>query len=200
MAQVCFLFVPLILQRKEFQRLSLKFLQTLLKHSPVNTREMKEICGYELLARLLRKEHWILVTNSCLISCTWQDESLLSVIFEMVGLKKSPRVYTFTTGVVSNFPAFQHLLLDWQIWRRASFGVQQILFKTLAELVSSHEHSKFHVQQLRQAKALEQFFHIFKEYDVPLSLGPYFITIIRSLMSDPPTRNDLLVNVLPFRY
>jgi hypothetical protein len=62
----------------------------MLQYSPNNTQEMKQICGYEQVALIMRKKHWVL------------DEAMLSVLFNFVGLKKASRSSTYTAGVISN--------------------------------------------------------------------------------------------------
>jgi len=38
----------------------------------------------------------------------------------------------FTDGVVANLPAFVHLVLNRQVWKKAPEQVQEILFESLA--------------------------------------------------------------------
>jgi hypothetical protein len=158
----------------------------LLQFNAKNVREMESICGYEIIGRLMRKEHWSI------------DEAMLSTVFRLVGLKKSMRTPTYSTGVVANLSAFKYILLDWNIWQRTTFPVQKLLFETLAELVSIHEYSAFNIRRFREANVVPTLFHIFREHQdsLPVGLGPYFITIIRSTMSEPPTAADLKVHTI----
>ncbi len=75
--------------------------------------------GYELIGLLIRKRHWVL------------NEPLLHTLLEVVGItmKKGAQrsgviMRNQCLGVVANLSAFKCWLLDWRIWRTASFGVQ----------------------------------------------------------------------------
>jgi len=107
-------------------------------------------------------------------------------------LKLTP---TYADGVVANLPAFINLILNRRIWKKASFQVQEILFETLAKLVTTHEHAAFNVIRFRSANVMEKLVMMFQqeERSLPLSLAPSFITIIRHIMTDPPCAEDLSV-------
>lgn len=178
------LYLVTMLQQKDMQRAGLQLIQALLSWSPQNVREMRDICGYQMLGRLLRREKWQL------------DETLLGVVFEMVGVTKSQRVPTYSSGVISNLPAFKNLLLDWKIWERSSPSVQKLLFRSLADLVATHELAAFNIKRFRQANVIEGFFRTLRQSDeepFPLSLGPSIVTILRSVMTDSPSVKDLQV-------
>ncbi len=164
---------------KEYQRAALKLLHVLLQYCPNNTSEMKELCGYELLSLMMRKRQWIL------------DESMLAILFSFVGLKKSVRATTYTSGVISNLLAFKHLILERKIWQRAHLSTQKLVYQSLAELVSVHEHASFNIKRFNEAGVMEIFLQMFKNFSVPKELAGYFIAIIRSIMNDPPRSTDL---------
>lgn len=57
----------------------MRFLKTLLEWCPTNVNEMKQIGGYDIVAKLMRRKEWIL------------DEEMLSVVFDFCGIRRSPK-------------------------------------------------------------------------------------------------------------
>lgn len=110
--------------------------------------------------------------------------------------KTGPKLtQTYADGVVANLPAFINLILNRRIWKKASFQVQEILFESLAKLVTTHEHAAFNVIRFRSANVMDKLILMFQdeERNLPLSLATSFITIIRHIMTDPPCADDLSV-------
>eukprot|EP01119_Soliformovum_irregulare_P013684 TRINITY_DN3666_c2_g1_i3.p1 TRINITY_DN3666_c2_g1~~TRINITY_DN3666_c2_g1_i3.p1 ORF type:complete len:2431 (-),score=776.48 TRINITY_DN3666_c2_g1_i3:1776-9068(-) len=174
------IYLIITLKGPGYQRAGIQLLQALLSYNARNVAAINSICGYELLGRLLRREHWHL------------DEVLLAIIFEQVGLTRSQRNPSFSNGVITNLPAFKYLILDWVIWKRATASVQKLLFKSLADLVdSTHELSTFNIRRFREAKVMEIFFRMFQEFEIPGFLRSDLTIILKSIMSDPPSTSDL---------
>ena len=93
---------------------------------------------------------------------------------------------TYFEGVITNLPAFVNLILDRRIWKKAPLRVQEILYESLAKLVTTHELAAFNVFRFRSANVSDKLLMMFQGEDsLPLSLAPSFITIIRSTMTDP---------------
>lgn len=105
---------------------------------------------------------------------------------------------TYSEGVVANLPAFVNLILNRRIWKKAPFKVQEILFESLAKLVTTHEYAAFNVLRFRSAKVMDKMIMMFQreEHTLPLSLAPSFITILRYIMTDPPCAEDLNVRLV----
>ncbi|ELR13959.1 Beige/BEACH domain containing protein [Acanthamoeba castellanii str. Neff] len=61
----------------ERQRQAIRLLHSLLLNNARNVKELLDVSGYQLLARIIRKHRWTL------------DETLLSLMFNFVGLRKS---------------------------------------------------------------------------------------------------------------
>lgn len=168
-----------LLQRKEYQQRVIRLLYHLTHGDSKNLLEMKQISGYELLAHLLRKNHTIL------------DESMLELLFRFVGLKKAKNSYS--NGVISNIYAFQALLLDWKVWEQSDLQIKKILYESLADLVSVHQHAKFNIKRFRECGVMKILLNMFQEYNLPYQLNSYFITILKSIVNDPPNQSDLKV-------
>eukprot|EP01114_Cavostelium_apophysatum_P014246 TRINITY_DN3646_c0_g1_i2.p1 TRINITY_DN3646_c0_g1~~TRINITY_DN3646_c0_g1_i2.p1 ORF type:complete len:2996 (+),score=922.89 TRINITY_DN3646_c0_g1_i2:247-9234(+) len=170
-------------QTKEYQRSSIKLLHTLLQYNSTNVRDMKESSGYQLVAHVMRKKHWVL------------DEMMLGILFQMVGLSKpNHRGSTYSGGVISNLLAFKNFLLDWKIWSRAQITIQKLLFESLAEAVSSNSMAAFNIKRFREAGVLELTFELFRDNTaMSPDLGTYLISIVKSILADPPSTADIQI-------
>jgi hypothetical protein len=75
----------------EKQRQSIRLIHALLAYNARNVKEMKDINGYQLIARIIQKRHWNL------------DEHLLALLFHLVGIRKTRTVpnLTSTTQMLS---------------------------------------------------------------------------------------------------
>ena len=102
---------------------SLELLYNLIHHSPMNGKELNGLCGYELIARLMRKNNWVI------------DEELLRILFEFVGFTQDPRTTNYACGVLSNLYAFKGLIMDWRIWKLANRECLILLFNSLLEII-----------------------------------------------------------------
>lgn len=98
---------------------------------------MNQLYGFELIGRLMRKKHWVL------------DETMLTILFQIVGLKKGKKSSNYCSGIISNIHAFKSLLLDWKIWRQAPLYVQQLLLENFIHLVSAYEYARFNIERFR---------------------------------------------------
>merc|ERR1712159_245308 len=107
------------------RQIALKILLQIIEYSSCNLQEMETICGYELIARIMRKNQWKI------------NEKMLSILFSYVGFQRDPQKMTFSVGVLSNMSAFQYLIMDWRIWKNSELSVQKQLFESLSTIVDS---------------------------------------------------------------
>lgn len=165
----------------EQRRISLELLYKVLQFSVQNCREMDEICGYELVARLMRKNAWKI------------DEKMLGILFKYAGFERDPKKLTFSTGVLSNLTAFKYLIMDWRIWVRSELSVQRQLFETLGHIIhSDNEFSNFNIPRFRDADVTSRLLWVIhhEENNVNIIHAKSLMNIIRSLMNQRPTASD----------
>jgi hypothetical protein len=95
--------------------------------------------------------------------------------------------------VISNVNVLRYLLLDWKIWSRAGPPLQLMLVRSLAELVTSHEHATFNIRRCNEISILEKILGIFKNFVVYSEVAKYFTNILRAVISESPKGTDLQV-------
>merc|ERR1712232_373935 len=99
---------------------------------------MNEICGFELIGRIIRKNKWDI------------NEKILSILFRIIGFERDPNLMTFSYGVLSNLSAFEYIILDWRIWKNASLSIQKQVFESLSNIISNdNEFTKFNIFRFR---------------------------------------------------
>ena len=148
-----------------------------------NARALRDLegGGVAVLARLMRRQSWLL------------DESLLSALFELAGLCRSPRTGLYSSGVLTSLPVLRTLLLDWRLWRGATLRVQALLLGSLAELLVAHEHHLFHAERCRSAGLQGLVLGLCREHGASLhtDLHPPLLALLAASMHEPPTEEEL---------
>jgi len=164
--------------------LTIKILQSILHYSSRNFHELKDIHGYELIGRIIRKNNWSL------------DDPLLEVLFELVGFTQDTRALTYSVGVLTNIYAFKQLLLDWRIWTNADHSVRKQLFESLANIVTEGPANivNFNISMFREAQVRNSLLLLFQQDEAMLSrsLEPALIKILRAVLEKEPSSSDFV--------
>lgn len=84
--------------------------------------------------------------------------------------------------MIGNLDAFKHFLLDWNIWKRAEFHVQTLLYKSLAQLVSINEYARFNIKQMRRIDTMRTMLMTLEEDNFPTELTKHIIDLISNVM------------------
>eukprot|EP00727_Mastigamoeba_balamuthi_P005964 m51a1_g1988 hypothetical protein (3641) ;mRNA; r:1170322-1185145 len=170
------LFMMGIASSSEQQRASLRLLSTLLLHSPRNCKQMSDIDGYKVVAKILRKREWTI------------DTAVLDVCMSLAGVARS-RAPGQSAGVLANADAVRHVLLDWRVWSRASSDVQLALFNGLYSLVTSHSEAAYNISRLRSVDAVVELLHVLQG-EVARPVVQAVINLIRAIMDEKPSIGD----------
>lgn len=166
-------------QHPNQQKLALKLLSATLAWHAQNSRELRDIHGYLLIARAISKIEWEI------------DEELVSIVFLLTGVSKCEERGSYSSGVIQNMDAFSALLLDWKVWKHAPNRIKMLIMRSLADLVSRSDQASFNAWHLRQAGARTTLLLLLEEAHFPYQLGQYVITTIAFLMNDPWTHGDM---------
>jgi len=175
-------------EEKDYQRSSLRLLQSILHNSQRNLKDMRDISGYQIISYLIRKRNWIL------------DDSLLSILFSFLGIQSNrTSIPHYIDGVVQDVMALKHFLLERTIWSRAAIPEQKKLFESLEKLVNAlHDYHEFNIIKFRQAGAFETILKMCREQDLPLDLLPTLISILNSIIHKPPKLKEDLHILLSY--
>lgn len=166
-------------QHPEQQKLALRLIISITAWHAQNSKELRDLQGYLLIARVIRKIDWTI------------DEELLGIVFSIVGISRSLQRDSFSEGVIHNMDAFSALLLDWKVWKSAPNKIKLLLFRSLADIVSTSEHAAFNAWYMRQAGARTTLLLLLEDEQFPYQLAQYVITTIAYLMNDPWTPGDM---------
>ena len=166
-------------QHPDQQKLALRLVVAISAWHAHNSKELRELHGYLLIARIISKIEWEI------------DEELLGIVFALVGVSKSEERNTFSVGVIRNMDAFSAILLDWKVWKYAPNRIKLLLMRSLADLVSSCEQAPFNAWYLRQAGARTTLLLLLEEPNFPYQLASHVISTIAYLMNDPWTPGDM---------
>lgn len=104
---------------------------------------MIECRGYEIFARALQLGRWNLSERALgatpfYLSPFLLPDTSVAALFQFCGLKKSGLTQTFSHGVVKNLDAFHHVILSWDIWCDSEPGLQELLFNSIADMLSAN--------------------------------------------------------------
>ncbi len=151
-----------------------------MKYDVRNAVEFKNVCGAELLAFLLKKKQWPL------------DDLILELCFNLAGAKKGNRTSTFCAGAISNLDIFKTVILDWEIWSRASENVQKLLWESLRQLSQSHnKYAIFNIRRFREAGVSSVIFDVLRQYPIPEDIAKICVSIIEAVMEDPLSTGNI---------
>ncbi|KYR01680.1 BEACH domain-containing protein [Tieghemostelium lacteum] len=182
-----FIYLLAMSQEKEYQRTSLKLLQSVIRNSQQNLKEMRDISGYQLISHIIRRNNWVL------------DDGLLAILFSFVGVQSTRTSIHYIDGVIADVLALKHFLLERSIWKRASIQDQKKLFESLEKLVNAlHENHDFNIIKFRQAGAFETILKMCREDDLPLELLGSLSSILHSIIHKPPKLNGDLKLLLSY--
>ena len=92
----------------------------------------------------------------------------------------------------SNLMAFKYWILDWQIWYRAPYAIQKLVFQSIADVVGTTENANFNIKRLEEAGLVQAAFDMFKDKDYlfPEKLGLPLISVLQ-VVQKPPSSKDL---------
>jgi len=130
---------------EQFSSNVLFLLSQLIKKSAINEEAMNEIEGYDILKYVLQRDDFEV------------DEKILMTIWDLCGYNSCEEVCIrdedfpssghykiFQNQVLHNFAAFEKLVLNYKIWRKAPPQVQRTLYDVVLHLIATHSHSRYH--------------------------------------------------------
>jgi hypothetical protein len=116
---------------------SLQLLMSLVQGNAINTSDMENAKGYEIIGYFLKEtqQHFVTV-------------EVMDSLFEFAGFRKdSPR-----TSVIANTLAFKHLLLDYEIWKSRPLAVQKVYFQRLQDFIYDNVQKIFNVWRMQSLR------------------------------------------------
>eukprot|EP00794_Sanderia_malayensis_P020579 gene20579-22605_t len=177
---------------EESRALILHALFLVIEKSPYLLREMDDLAGYVLI-------HRVLETSPCEIGFHTIKALVNSMCSGKVFLEpKHPHggfleILPSSTAVVKNISILQTILMDWKLWDKAPYSVQELLWRALQSLVRpSHPYLTFNVLQLKRARFVERLLIGCQERQqhhnksIPPNLSELYISVVKSLLGQPP--------------
>ena len=130
---------------KEYLTHAVQLFVFCVKQTPRNAVEMKRRHSYHLLAGILTNKYQLISAElqAMLFDLTLHDDG-----------------NGFETSTITNIPAFQHLILDYNVWRKAEPELICCVYLNLRQLVTKSSRRIENVSLLRSLEAVDKLFSL----------------------------------------
>ncbi|XP_057590853.1 WD repeat- and FYVE domain-containing protein 4 [Hippopotamus amphibius kiboko] len=155
---------------------AVKVLHLVLTSNVMCDRLMQHICGYQIMAFLLRKK------TSFLNHRTFQ------LILSIAGTAE----LGFGSSAIINTGVFQHILCNFELWMNAADNLEHSLFSHFVEILQSPREGPRNAEVAHQARLIPKLVFLFNEPGLAPSKIPTIIAILGCQLRGHYSLQDLL--------
>ncbi|XP_027627322.1 WD repeat- and FYVE domain-containing protein 4 [Tupaia chinensis] len=141
---------------------AVKVLHSVLTSSPMCDRLMQHICGYQVMAFLLRKKRSFL------------NHRIFQLILSVAGTAE----LGFQPSAITNVGIFQHILCNFELWMNTADNLELALFSHLVEILRSPREGSRNAEVAHQAQLIPKLVFLFNEPSLTPSKIPTIIDIL----------------------
>ncbi|MBZ3885028.1 WD repeat- and FYVE domain-containing protein 4 [Sciurus carolinensis] len=141
---------------------AVKVLHSVLTSNAMCDRLMQHICGYQIMAFLLRKKTSLL------------NHRIFQLILSVAGTAE----LGFRSSAVTNMGVFQHILCNFELWMNTADNLELALFSHLMEILQSPREGPRNAEVAHQAQLIPQLVFLFNEPRLAPSKIPTIISIL----------------------
>eukprot|EP00042_Codosiga_hollandica_P047251 m.509842 g.509842 ORF g.509842 m.509842 type:complete len:3508 (+) comp57411_c0_seq1:30-10553(+) len=159
----------------EYLNEGMKLLELCIKLSPRNAAEMKRRHLYTTLSGILSGK---------------QAHFSSELITRVLGLCEHSASNSLDSTILTNHSALQHLILDFQMWRKTDVDLVCCLFFSLQQLVSVSRMKSENIDALRQLEAIEKLIGIVQDTDVSPRVNDAALALLVEIVTRDPRPGD----------
>uniref|UniRef100_A0A8C9P8F4 WD repeat- and FYVE domain-containing protein 4 n=1 Tax=Spermophilus dauricus TaxID=99837 RepID=A0A8C9P8F4_SPEDA len=141
---------------------AVKVLHSVLTSNAMCDRLMQHICGYQIMAFLLRKKTSLL------------NHRIFQLILSVAGTAE----LGFRSSAITNIGVFQHILCNFELWMNTADNLEHALFSHLVEILQSPREGPRNAEVAHQAQLIPQLVFLFNEPRLAPSKIPTIIAIL----------------------
>lgn len=155
---------------------AVKVLHLVLTSNATCDRLMQRICGYQIMAFLLRKK------------TSFLNHRIFQLILSITGTAE----LGFGPSVITNVGVFQHILCDFELWMNAADNLELSLFSHLLEILQSTREGPRNAEVAHQAQLIPKLVFLFNEPGLTPSKMSTIIDILGCQLRGHFSLQDLL--------
>lgn len=155
---------------------AVKVLHSVLTSNVMCDRLMQHICGYQIMAFLLRKK------------TSFLNHRIFQLILSIAGTAE----LGFGSSAVINVGVFQHILCNFELWMNAADNLELSLFSHLMEILQSSREGPRNAEVAHQARLIPKLVFLFNEPGLTPSKMPTIIAILGCQLRGHFSLQDLL--------
>ncbi|XP_059025625.1 WD repeat- and FYVE domain-containing protein 4 isoform X3 [Mustela lutreola] len=155
---------------------AVKVLHSVLTSNVMCDRLMQHICGYQIMAFLLRKKSSLL------------NHRIFQLILSIAGTAE----LGFGSSAITNVGVFQHILCNFELWTNTADSLELSLFSHLAEILRSPREGPRNAEIAHQAQLIPKLVFLFNEPGLTFSKIPTIIAILGCQLRGHFSIQDLL--------
>ncbi|XP_058527545.1 WD repeat- and FYVE domain-containing protein 4 isoform X2 [Ochotona princeps] len=141
---------------------AVKVLHSVLTSNAMCDRLMQHICGYQILAFLLRKKTSLL------------NHRIFQLILSVTGTAE----LGFKSSAITNFGVFQNILCNFKLWMNTTDNLELALFSHLVEILQSPREGPKNAEAAHQARLIPKLVFLFNEPNLSPCRIPKVIAIL----------------------
>ncbi|TEA39142.1 hypothetical protein DBR06_SOUSAS13510053 [Sousa chinensis] len=141
---------------------AVKVLHSVLTSNVMCDRLMQLICGYQIMAFLLRKK------------TSFLNHRIFQLILSVAGTAE----LGFGSSAITNIGVFQHILCNFELWMNAADNLELSLFSHLVEILQSPREGPRNAEVAHQARLIPKLIFLFNEPGLAPSKIPTIIAIL----------------------
>ncbi|XP_059755962.1 WD repeat- and FYVE domain-containing protein 4 isoform X2 [Balaenoptera ricei] len=141
---------------------AVKVLHSVLTSNVMCDRLMQLICGYQIMAFLLRKK------------TSFLNHRIFQLILSVAGTAE----LGFGSSGITNIGVFQHILCNFELWMNAADNLELSLFSHLVEILQSPREGPRNAEVAHQARLIPKLVFLFNEPGLAPSKIPTIIAIL----------------------
>ncbi|KAJ8790112.1 hypothetical protein J1605_004695 [Eschrichtius robustus] len=141
---------------------AVKVLHSVLTSNVMCDRLMQLICGYQIMAFLLRKK------------TSFLNHRIFQLILSVAGTAE----LGFGSSAITNVGVFQHILCNFELWMNAADNLELSLFSHLVEILQSPREGPRNAEVAHQARLIPKLVFLFNEPGLAPSKIPTIIAIL----------------------
>ncbi|KAB0349750.1 hypothetical protein FD754_014607 [Muntiacus muntjak] len=155
---------------------AVKVLHLVLTSNVMCDRLMQHICGYQIMAFLLRKK------------TSFLNHRIFQLILSITGTAE----LGFGSSVITNVGVFQHILCNFELWMNAADNLELSLFSHLVEILQSTREGPRNAEVAHQAQLIPKLVFLFNEPGLTPSKMSTIIAILGCQLRGHFSLQDLL--------
>ncbi|XP_074230467.1 WD repeat- and FYVE domain-containing protein 4 isoform X2 [Camelus bactrianus] len=155
---------------------AVKVLHSVLTSNVMCDRLMQHICGYQIMAFLLRKK------------TSFLNHRIFQLILSIAGTAE----LGFGSSAITNVGVFQHILCNFELWMNAADNLELSLFSHLVEILQSPRDGPRNAEVAHQTRLIPKLVFHFNEPGLTPSKMPTIIAILGHQLRGHFSLQDLL--------